>query len=154
MIRIVLVDDQELVRTGLRALAEHDGDIVVAGEAANGAAGLHKVAECLPDVVLMDIRMPVMDGLVATARIMDDPALTGVSVLILTTFDEDENVFDATRLGAAGYLLKDISPGELRHAIRVVAGGTRCSRRPSPARSCGPWRRAGSDLPTPSRSRP
>ena len=95
MIRIVLVDDQELVRTGLRALAAHDGGIVVAGEAANGAAGLHKVAECLPDVVFMDIRMPVMDGPVATARIMDDPALTGVRVLILTTFDEDENVFDA-----------------------------------------------------------
>jgi DNA-binding NarL/FixJ family response regulator len=123
MIRIVLVDDQELVRTGLRALAEHDGDIVVAGEAANGAAGLDKVAECLPDVVLMDIRMPVMDGLAATARIMADPALTAVRVLILTTFDEDENVFDAIRLGAAGYLLKDISPAELRHAIRVVASG-------------------------------
>jgi DNA-binding NarL/FixJ family response regulator len=123
MIRIVVVDDQELVRTGLRALAEHDGDIVVTAEAANGAAGLQKVREHLPDVVLMDIRMPVMDGLDATARIIADPALAGVRVLILTTFDEDENIFDAIRLGAAGYLLKDIGPTELRQAIRAVAGG-------------------------------
>lgn len=123
MIRIVVVDDQELVRTGLRALAEHDGDIVVAAEAANGATGLEKVREHLPEVVLMDIRMPVMDGLEATARIVADPALSGVRVLILTTFDEDENVFDAIRLGAAGYLLKDISPSDLRQAIRAVAGG-------------------------------
>jgi DNA-binding NarL/FixJ family response regulator len=123
MIRVVVVDDQELVRTGLRALAEHDGDIVVAAEATNGAAGLQKVREYLPEVVLMDIRMPVMDGLEATARIMADPSLAGVRVLILTTFDEDENVFDAIRLGAAGYLLKDIAPTELRHAIRAVAGG-------------------------------
>ena len=123
MIRIVVVDDQELVRTGLRALAEHDGDIVVVAEAANGASGLQKVREHLPEVVLMDIRMPVMDGLDATARIVADPALAGVKVLILTTFDEDENVFDAIRLGAAGYLLKDIAPTELRQAIRAVAGG-------------------------------
>lgn len=123
MIRVVVVDDQELVRTGLRALAEHDGDIVVAAEAPNGAAGLQKVREYLPEVVLMDIRMPVMDGLEATARIVADPSLAGVRVLILTTFDEDENVFDAIRLGAAGYLLKDIAPTELRHAIRAVAGG-------------------------------
>jgi DNA-binding NarL/FixJ family response regulator len=123
MIRIVVVDDQELVRTGLRTLAEHDGDIVVTAEAGNGAAGVQKVREHLPDVVLMDIRMPVMDGLEATSRIMADPALTGVRVLILTTFDEDENVFDAIRLGAAGYLLKDIAPTELRQAIRAVADG-------------------------------
>lgn len=123
MIRIIVVDDQELVRTGLRALAEHDGDIVVVAEAANGATGLQKVREHRPEVVLMDIRMPVMDGLNATAQIMADPALAGVRVLILTTFDEDENVFDAIRLGAAGYLLKDIAPTELRQAIRAVAGG-------------------------------
>lgn len=123
MIRIVVVDDQELVRTGLRSLAEHDGDIVVIAEAANGATGLQKVREHLPEVVLMDIRMPVMDGLDATAQIMADPALVGVRVLIMTTFDEDENVFDAIRLGAAGYLLKDIASTELRRAIRVVAGG-------------------------------
>lgn len=123
MIRVVVVDDQELVRTGLRALAEHDGDIVVAAEAANGATGVEKVREHLPEVVLMDIRMPVMDGLEATARIVADPALSGVRVLILTTFDEDQNVFDAIRLGAAGYLLKDISPSDLRQAIRAVAGG-------------------------------
>ncbi len=95
-----------------------------------------------------------MDGLVATARIMDDPALTGVRVLILTTFDEDENVFDAIRLGAAGYLLKDISPVELRHAIRVVAGGDALLSPAITRKVMRPWRRAGSDLPTPSRSRP
>ncbi|MDQ0678461.1 DNA-binding NarL/FixJ family response regulator [Arthrobacter pascens] len=123
MIRIVVVDDQELVRTGLRTLAEHDGDITVAAEASNGATGLQKVREYLPDVVLMDIRMPVMDGLDATGRIVADPELAGVRVLILTTFDEDENVFDAIRLGAAGFLLKDIAPLELRQAIRAVAAG-------------------------------
>lgn len=123
MIRVVVVDDQELVRTGLRTLVEHDGDIVVAAEAADGATGLQKVREHLPEVVLMDIRMPVMDGLDATAEIVADPALAGVRVLILTTFDEDENVFDAIRLGAAGYLLKDIAPTELRQAIRAVAAG-------------------------------
>jgi DNA-binding NarL/FixJ family response regulator len=123
MIRIVLVDDQELVRTGLRTLAEHDGDIEAVAEAGNGRTGLDAVRRHKPDVVLMDIRMPVMDGLEATSKIIADEALAGVRVLILTTFDEDENVFEAIRIGAAGYLLKDISPTELRHAIRVVAEG-------------------------------
>ncbi|MFC7404503.1 response regulator [Georgenia alba] len=123
MIRIVLVDDQELVRTGLRTLAERDGDISVVAEAGTGRSGLSRVRELRPDVVLMDIRMPEMDGLEATRAIVADPALTGVRVLVLTTFDEDEHVFEAIRSGAAGYLLKDISPDELRHAIRVVAAG-------------------------------
>ncbi|MGQ1837370.1 response regulator [Kocuria turfanensis] len=123
MIRVVVVDDQELVRTGLRALAEHDGDIEVAGEAATGRTGVARVRELHPDVVLMDIRMPEMDGLEATRVIVADPALHDVAVVVLTTFDEDEHVFEAIRSGAAGYLLKDISPAELRRAIRVVAGG-------------------------------
>lgn len=123
MIRIVLIDDQELVRTGLRALAENDGDIEVVAEAGTGRTGLSRVRELRPDVVLMDIRMPEMDGLEATRAIVADPALHGVRVLVLTTFDEDEHVFEAIRAGAAGYLLKDISPAELRHAIRVVAAG-------------------------------
>jgi DNA-binding NarL/FixJ family response regulator len=123
MIRIVLVDDQEIVRAGLRALAERDGDIVVVGEAGTGRAGLSRVRELRPDVVLMDIRMPEMDGLQATSEIVNDSRLDGVRVLMLTTFDEDEHVFEAIRCGASGYLLNDASPTELRTAIRVVAGG-------------------------------
>ncbi|MDN5765463.1 MAG: response regulator transcription factor [Humibacillus sp.] len=123
MIRIVLVDDQELVRTGLRALAEHDGDITVLAEAASGQAGLHAVIAHHPDVVLMDIRMPGMDGLTATERITGDDDLAGVRVLMLTTFDDDDEVSGAIRAGASGYLLKDVTAEELRHAIRVVAQG-------------------------------
>jgi DNA-binding NarL/FixJ family response regulator len=123
VISVVVVDDQELVRTGLRALAERDGDIAVVGEAATGRTGLARVRELHPDVVLMDIRMPEMDGLEATRRILVDPALREVRVLVLTTFDEDEHVFEAIRAGAAGYLLKDVSPDDLRRAIRVVAAG-------------------------------
>ena len=123
MIRIVLVDDQELVRTGLRALAERDGDITVVGEAGTGRAGLSRVRELRPGVVLMDVRMPELDGLQATRQIVADPKLDGVRVLVLTTFDEDEHVFEAIRAGAAGYLLKDVSPTDLRQAIRTVAAG-------------------------------
>ena len=123
MIRIVLVDDQELVRTGLRALAERDGDIEVVGEASDGRTGLSRVRELRPDVVLMDLRMPQLDGIAATARITADPALDAVRVVVLTTFDEDEDVLAAIRAGAAGYLLKDVAPSALREAVRVVAGG-------------------------------
>jgi DNA-binding NarL/FixJ family response regulator len=123
VIRVVLVDDQEVVRTGLRALAERDGDITVVGEAGTGRAGLSRVRELHPEVVLMDIRMPEMDGLQATREIVADPQLDDVRVLVLTTFDEDELVFEAIRAGAAGYLLKDVSPTDLRSAIRVVAAG-------------------------------
>ena len=123
MIRVVLVDDQELVLTGLRALAERDGDITVVGEARSGRSGLSRARELQPDVVLMDIRMPDVDGLQATREIVADPELDGVRVLVLTTFDEDEHVLEAIRAGAAGYLLKDVSPTDLREAIRVVAAG-------------------------------
>ena len=114
MIRVVLVDDQELVRAGLRALLERAQDITVVGEAADGAAALSTVGELRPDVVLMDIRMPGVDGLEATRAIVADPRLADVHVVALTTFDTDEHVFDAVRAGAAGFLLK-------RHSARRAA---------------------------------
>lgn len=123
MIRVLLVDDQELVRTGLRSLAEHDGDIEVVGEAADGQAGLEMARRHRPDVVLMDLRMPRLDGLAATREIVVDDALRDVRVLVLATFDDDEDVLAAVRAGAAGYLLKDIAPVQLRAAIRSVAAG-------------------------------
>jgi DNA-binding NarL/FixJ family response regulator len=123
VIRVALVDDQHLVRAGLRALLERAGDFVVVGEAAEGAAGVELVVRERPDVVLMDIRMPGVDGLAATRRIVADPRLTGVHVVMLTTFDTDEHVFDAVRAGAAGFLLKDTAPDELRRAVRLVAAG-------------------------------
>jgi DNA-binding NarL/FixJ family response regulator len=123
MIRLVVVDDQELIRAGLRALLARTEDIEVVGEAADGIAAVGQVRALSPDVVLMDIRMPGIDGIEATRRIAADPALAGVRVLVLTTFDTDEHVFDALRAGAAGFLLKDARPEELRHAVRTVAAG-------------------------------
>lgn len=122
-IRVVIVDDQELVRAGLRPLAERDGDIAVVGEAADGRSGLARARELKPDVVLMDIRMPIMGGLEATRAIAADDGLDSIRVLVLTTFDEDDHVYEAIRAGASGYLLKDVSPEDLRAAIRTVAAG-------------------------------
>jgi DNA-binding NarL/FixJ family response regulator len=122
-IRVVLADDQALVRGGLRALIEAEDDLEVAGEAADGAQALAVVRAERPDVVLMDIRMPGMDGLEATRRIAADPALGDLRVLILTTFEIDEYVFAALRAGAGGFLLKDAEPAALLQAIRIVAGG-------------------------------
>jgi DNA-binding NarL/FixJ family response regulator len=123
VIRVALVDDQHLVRAGLRALLERPGDITVVGEAGDGDAGVALVRAERPDVVLMDVRMPGTDGLAATSRIVADPALRDVRVVVLTTFDADEHVFEAIRLGASGFLLKDAGPDELRRAVRVVAAG-------------------------------
>lgn len=123
MTTVVLIDDQELVRAGLRGLLEHDPDLKVVGEAENGRSGVRLVRETHPDVVLMDIRMPIMDGLEATRQIVGDSTLNATRVVILTTFDEDEDILEAIRSGAAGYILKDISPEELRHAVHLVASG-------------------------------
>jgi len=122
-IRVPLADDQTLVRAGFRGLLEHSDDIEVVGEAANGAEALAVARTSRPDIVLMDIRMPVMDGLEATRRIIADEQLSGTRVIVLTTFELDEYVFEALRAGASGFLLKDIEPAELRQAVRVVAAG-------------------------------
>lgn len=123
MITVVIAEDEPLLRSGLRALAEHDGDITVVAEADQGGAALAQVREARPDVVLMDIRMPGLDGIAATQLITEDPELDAVSVLVLTTFAEDQTVVEALRAGAAGYLLKDVAPLDLRAAIRQVAAG-------------------------------
>jgi len=123
VIRIVVVDDQALVRMGLRTLFETEADLELVGEAADGREGLAVVRRTVPDVVLMDIRMPAMDGLVALREIADDPALAPVRVVMLTTFELDEYVFEALRGGASGFVLKDAEPDELVRAVRVVADG-------------------------------
>jgi DNA-binding NarL/FixJ family response regulator len=122
-IRVVIVDDQGMVRTGFGVLLNAQPDIEVAGEAADGAEGLRRIAELRPDVVLMDVRMPVMDGLEATRRLLADPGDGAPKVLMLTTFDLDDYVYEALRAGASGFLLKDASAAELADAVRVVAAG-------------------------------
>ncbi|MFJ8635714.1 response regulator [Streptomyces sp. NPDC093568] len=123
MIRVLLADDQSLVRAGFRALLDAQRDIEVAGEASDGEEALRKVRELRPDVVLMDIRMPLLDGLAATRRITDDEGLEGVKVVMLTTFELDEYVFEAIRSGASGFLVKDTEPEELLRAVRAVVEG-------------------------------
>jgi DNA-binding NarL/FixJ family response regulator len=119
----VIADDQAMVRAGLRALLNAEPGIDVVGEASDGEEAVATVLATRPDVVLMDIRMPGVDGLEATRRIADHPELTGVKVLVLTTFELDEYVFEALRSGAGGFLLKDEEPVELLRAVRVLADG-------------------------------
>lgn len=123
MIRVLLADDQDLVRAGLRALLGNDSEFTVVAEAETGDEAIAKTREHHPDVVLMDIRMPGTNGIEATRGIRADPVLSATRVLILTTFDDDDEILEAIRLGAAGYLLKDTSSDGLRAAIHTVANG-------------------------------
>jgi len=123
MIQVLLADDQSLIRAGFRILLESADDIEVVGEAADGAQAVQLARDLRADVVLMDIRMPNVDGLEATRRIAADDDLAGVRVIILTTFESDEYVYQAIRAGASGFLVKDSEPAELIQAVRVVARG-------------------------------
>ncbi|MFF3740181.1 response regulator [Streptomyces sp. NPDC002566] len=146
-VRVLIADDQAMVRGSFRVLVDHTPGMTAVGEAANGAEAVELARRESPDVVLMDVRMPDLDGIEATRRISADPALSGVRVLILTTFDLDEYVYAALRAGAAGFLLKDTPPTEVLTAIGVVAAGeallapsvtrrliAEFARRPEPAR--------------------
>ncbi|MFG3134003.1 response regulator [Streptomyces tendae] len=123
MIRVLLVDDQPLIRRGFRALLDLEDDIEVVAEAGDGSAGLALIKQHLPDVALIDIRMPLVDGIEATRRIAADPALAQVHVVILSNYGMEEHVLDALRAGAAGFLVKDIVPEDFLHAVRVAARG-------------------------------
>jgi DNA-binding NarL/FixJ family response regulator len=122
-VRVLLADDQTLVRAGFRLVLERDDNIDVVGEASNGEVAVDLSRRLRPDIVLMDIRMPVMDGLEATRRIASDERTAMTRVIVLTTFELDDYVFDALRSGASGFLLKEIDPNDLRQAVRVVAAG-------------------------------
>jgi len=123
VIRVAVVDDQALVRTGLRTLIDSEPDLDLVGEAADGRAGVQLIRATRPEVVLCDIRMPVLDGLALLGEVTADAELAGVRVVMLTTFELDEYVFEALRSGASGFLLKDAEPTDLLDAIRVVADG-------------------------------
>lgn len=123
MIRVLLVDDQPLIRSGFRALLDLEDDIEVVAEAADGKEGLALAKQHLPDVALIDIQMPVLDGIEVTRRIAADPELDRMHVVILTNYGLDEYVFNGLRAGAAGFLVKDILPEDLLHAVRVAARG-------------------------------
>lgn len=122
-VRVALADDQALIREGFRAILERDDDLVVVGEASTGLDAVSLARRLKPDVVIMDVRMPDLDGIQATARITADATLASTRVLVVTTFEIDEYVFAALRAGASGYLLKDLEPDELRRAVHVVADG-------------------------------
>jgi len=123
MTRVLIADDEALIRTGLRILIEREPDLELAGEAADGQAALELIRRCRPDIALVDIRMPVLDGLALLRAVAADPALVAVRTMVVTTFENDHNVFAALQAGASGFLLKDAEPAELIRAIRAVAAG-------------------------------
>jgi DNA-binding NarL/FixJ family response regulator len=123
VIRVLVADDQELVRVGLRVLLDSEPDLTVVGQAADGLETVRLARSLRPDVVLMDVRMPGVDGIEATRRILADPDLTGTRVIVLTTFEVDEYVFAALHEGASGFLIKDTAPADLLRAVRLVAQG-------------------------------
>src|SRR5436190_12024965 len=123
MIRVLLADDQDLIRLGLRVLLDNEDDLDVVGDAADGLRAVQLARRLRPDVILMDERMPGIDGIGATGRIVADPELGATRVIVLTTFELDEYVFDALRAGASGFLIKDTKPAELLRAVRLVAAG-------------------------------
>ncbi|KAA1425145.1 response regulator transcription factor [Mumia zhuanghuii] len=123
MMRVLLVDDQPLIRTGLRALLDAEDDVDVVAEASNGEEAVALAVELAPDLVLMDVQMPVLDGIEATRQIVADPRLEAVRVVVLTNYGLDQYVFDALRAGASGFLVKDTEPAELVQALRVVSDG-------------------------------
>ena len=123
MIRVVLVDDQPLIRTGIRALLDAEDDIVVVAEGTNGGEGVALATEHLPDIVLMDVQMPGMDGIEATRRIANDDRLADVHVVMLTNYGLDEYVFNSLRAGASGFVVKDTEPADLLQALRVTVRG-------------------------------
>jgi DNA-binding NarL/FixJ family response regulator len=122
-IRILLADDQDLIRTGFRMILGSEDGLAIVGDAADGEHAVWEAERLQPDVVLMDVQMPVVDGLEATRRIVASPAITATRVLILTTFERDDYIYEALQAGASGFLLKNSSPEELIHAVRVVAAG-------------------------------
>ena len=121
--RVVVVDDQPLVRMGLRTLVNSEDDLELVGEAEDGRAALDLIRRTRPDVVLMDIRMPRLDGIATLRAVVGDPDLTGVRVIMLTTFETDEHVFDALQAGATGFLIKDSEPTDMLRAVRLAAAG-------------------------------
>jgi DNA-binding NarL/FixJ family response regulator len=123
VIRVLIADDQALVRAGFHSLLDRADDIEVVGEAVDGVDALAQAGRLRPDVVLMDVRMPLLDGIAATERIVADPSLAATRVIVVTTFELDEYIHRALRAGASGFLLKDLDPDELRRAVRVVAAG-------------------------------
>src|SRR4051812_10885562 len=149
MIRVFIVDDQALIRAGLAMVVEAQEDMVVAGEASDGAQALDRLAISTADVVLMDVRMPVLDGVKATQRLTAKPPAP--KVLVLTTFDLDEYAFAALRAGASGFLLKDAQPADLLSAIRAVASGDSVVARARPDAS---WRASPTSFRTPDAQRP